>query len=238
MKKTLMTLLAAVATLTAATGVRADYIDWASSLGPMGIVRGDTTIGNFPGFYGGEFPGAFPIPLTGAQAIAAVLGAPDNSFLSLPGNEAGAPTPSGTGFKWAFVDVAFAGGGFDASSDLYIKELGNNSESVYLFVWTADGSNVQLVRTRGIDDMIVVDLAPYSGFSAAHGGFTHVTLGGQDLLGASFGFDLDAVGVSRVPEPGTLTLLGLGLSGLALSRRRRQGASGQSPARSPSTHHA
>lgn len=113
------------------------------------------------------------------------------------------------------------GSGFDANSDLYINELGNNGESVYLFLWFGDGGNLQLTQTRGADDLIVVDLSPYAALAGAHGGFTHVTLGGLDLFGASQGFDLDAVGVSRVPEPATLALAALGLLGVGVARRRR-----------------
>jgi len=46
-----------------------------------------------------------------------------------------------------------------------------------------------------------------------------VTAGGLDLPGASAGFDLDAVGVSRVPEPGSLALLAIGLLGIGTARR-------------------
>ncbi|MCS7102016.1 MAG: PEP-CTERM sorting domain-containing protein [Burkholderiaceae bacterium] len=223
MRKTLLNALAGILAVIAVGAARAEYIDWASGLGPLGIQRGVSTIGNFPGFYGGDFPGVFPIPLTPAEGAAAVLGAPDGRFLSLPGNEAADPTPSGSGFRWAFVDVVFGGGAFDATSDLYIHELGNNLESVYLFFWFGNGGNLQMVRTRGASDTIIVDLDPYAALAAANGGFTHVTLGGYDLLGASFGFDLDAVGVTRrVPEPATLALLAAALLGAAAWRVRPQ----------------
>lgn len=222
MRRALLNGLLALLAFTAIGAARADYIDWASGLGPLGVRRGDPTIGNFPGFYGGDYSGLYPVELTPAQAAAAVLGAPDGRFLSLPGNEAADPTPSGTGFKWAFVDVVFGGGGFDASSDLYIRELGDDSASVYLFIWFASGGNVQRLVTRGASDTIVVDLDPYAARAAANGGFTHVTLGGWDLRGASAGFDLDAVGVSRrVPEPGTLALLAAAVIGAGALRGRQ-----------------
>lgn len=42
------------------------------------------------------------------------------------------------------------------------------------------------------------------------------------LVSTSFAFEVDNVAYARVPEPGTLALLGLGLVGLGVSRRRKQ----------------
>ncbi len=48
-----------------------------------------------------------------------------------------------------------------------------------------------------------------------------VGIGGLDLLGASKGFDLDAVGIAAVPEPSTVLLIGAGIVGLGLWGRKR-----------------
>jgi hypothetical protein len=127
------------------------------------ILRGNPTVGNFPGFYGGTFPGAFRVPLTQPQAEAAVVGAPNTIFLSLPGNGAVSPTPPGGDFPWAYVEVGFAPGfTFGASADLIITELGANQESTHLFIWTTDGSNAQPQIVRDGTDTIAVDLSSFA----------------------------------------------------------------------------
>ena len=202
-----------IAPVTEAAPIYADEV--------TNILRGDTTIGGFPGYYGGNFPGSFPVALTQAQAEASVLGAPDNAFLSLPGNEAADPTPSGSAFQWAYVEVSFPIN-FDSTHDLHLTELGDNGESAQLFLWFADGGNVQPVVTHGVSDLIVVDLDPYAALLASHGGyFTKVGIGGLDLLGASQGFDLDAVAINAVPLPAAAWLFGSGLLGLIGIARRR-----------------
>ncbi|MBI3392860.1 MAG: PEP-CTERM sorting domain-containing protein, partial [Nitrospirae bacterium] len=91
-----------------------------------------------------------------------------------------------------------------------------------LWIWTLDGSNIQPVITRDGSDTLVVDLRSFAWFVDAHGGaFNRVGIGGLDLLGASKGFDLDAVGVSPIPEPSTLLLLGAGIVGLGLWGRKK-----------------
>lgn len=178
--------------------------------------------GSFAGFYGGDFPGVFPVSFSEAEARAAVLGAPDGHFLSLPGVSG---TPSGAAFPGAYAEVSF-GYDFGASGELQLWELGDSGESAHLFIWTNNGGNVQLSVTRGASDMISVDLSAYAGVLTAIGAtsFTHVGIGGLDRLGGSQGFDLDAVAITAapIPEPSSyaLMLAGLGVVGWFARRRR------------------
>lgn len=88
------------------------------------LLRG-AVAGDMPGWYGGSLLGAFPVPMSELEARAAVLGAPDNTFLSLPGVGG---TPSGAPFPGAYVEVGF-GFNFGPNTTLNIWELGNNGEA-------------------------------------------------------------------------------------------------------------
>lgn len=184
------------------------------------LLRG-TVAGSMPGFYGGDLAGAFPVALTEAEARAMVVGVNDNKFLSLPGVGG---TPSGSPFPGAYVEVSF-GMDFGAFTKLNIWETGNNAESAHLFLWTNNGGNIQTTVTRGVDDKITLDLSSYAGTLSLLGAtaFTKVGIGGLDELGASQGFDLDAVSITPVPEPSTYAMMfaGLGIVGW-MARRRRQ----------------
>jgi hypothetical protein len=215
--KILMTMCVALGLVLAATNSANAGIMYADQV--TNIQRGDTTIGDFAGYYGGTYPGAYPVELTLAEATAAVLGTPDTKFLSLPGRD---DTPTGAGFPYAYVEVAFPSLFYATGTTLYITELGASQEAAHLWLWTSGGGNIQPVITRNGDDTIAVDLSGYAAILSSLGGaFTSVGVGGVDLRGSSQGFDLDAVGVATVPAPGAILLGVLGAGAVGWLRRRR-----------------
>jgi hypothetical protein len=89
--------------------------------------------------------------------------------------------------------IHYVGGDYvDAVTWLLVKD-GNNSPAWYLFNLTDLGWN-------GMEDLVL------TGFWPQNGAISHVTLYGT---------------ATSVPEPATLSLLGAGLIGVFLGRRRR-----------------
>ena len=190
------------------------------------LLRGDTTLGDFPGFYGGNLT-SFPVPLTEAQARLAVLGAPDDSFLSLPGG----PALEGKPFPGAYIELTFPSTFIATGNTLTIYETGDSGEKALLWLIVAGplgpGFFNLNASVRNVPGGFSFDLTGLQSIlDSAYGPgavFTGVAVGGLDLLGRSQGFDLDAVSVSSTasPEPGTLALMGLALAAAGLVKRRR-----------------
>jgi len=210
--------LAACATALAMLPLAAEAQSFATTT--FTLLPGSIAGADFPGSYGGDIAGAYPVALGDAAARAAVLGAPDGKFLTLPGQGG---TPAGEAFPGAYIEVGF-GSNFGPDTILSIFESGANGESAHVFLWSDNGGNVQFEFTRGASDETSFDLSAYAGTLALIGGtsFTKVGIGGLDLNGASKGFDLDAVSISAVSEPESYALMFAGFAVVGWMARRRR----------------
>ena len=170
-----------------------------------------TSFGGTP--YGGSYPfGGFPVPVDpcvvlGPEPGCLAAGFPAGTvdFLSLP---------DGWGIDVGFTDETIYDG---PGADFRVYETETGAfETARIYFSTDFGVNFTLIGN--FSGTAAIDLAPY-GLGGV--GVNAIRVVGSGDGGASPGYDLQGIEALNVPEPGTLSLIGLGLAGL-VARRRRQ----------------
>lgn len=157
---------------------------------------------------------------------ASALGAPNATFLSL-GLGGLAVFDFGTNFNAAAIIFETTNGNrlsYPEYANIYVA--GSAYASTFAALNAANGlasispSNFTFIKKISNQmESTVVDLSLFDG------PFRYVLLqdASRDLGPGYDGFDVNAVGVTAVPEPGTMVLLGIGLAGVAVVSKRRNG---------------
>jgi len=202
-----------VAGLVAATGLVAPAsVDATPFFADVVIQYFDGPYAGNPEPFGGTFPGAFPV----AVPLCVVLGS-EPGCLAGPGAVDFLSVPEGSYVDVGFTDDSIADG---AGDDFTVFEtITVAGETALVYGSTDFGATFTLIgAAAGTTSFDIAGL----GFASP---LTAVRVFGTGLGGASPGYDLEHIEIIHdggvIPEPGTITLLGLGMAGMAAYRRRK-----------------
>jgi len=158
------------------------------------------------------------VPGSDRQDIAHAIGAPDNDFLSI-GIDGIAAFEFGLSFDITASVVEVTWGNRDNYPEYADVYVGNTAFSLN----TGDYSYVTQIQNNVAQNTI--DLTGILGSPFQYILVVDRTAHVSGGISNGDGFDIDAVGVSPVPEPATMVLLGIGLVGLAGLGRKKIGSS-------------
>lgn len=180
----------------------------------------DSGAGPLSGPYGGTISGGpgFPIPVSLDVVIGDDPGPTGfTDFLSLP---------TGSFVTLGFTDETVLDG---PGNDIFIQETGGNGERADVFV-SSDLINFVFLGVAQDNTTTAFDLESIGFLNPVIG----IKIVGLDDFGGSPGFDVvnvqvlpGSIGAAPVPEPASVTLLGIGIAGLLYFARRNQRSAGE-----------
>lgn len=208
---------------TAAMGVSLGFAAQATVYGgvdfPSGASSFADAVVSYDPTYGGTTGPAIQYQ-TPLEALGVPTGSPNTGFVTLG---------QGGRIVLKFTDNSLTGSG-STGLDLWIFEVGPDVEDTFVDISKDGNTWFSVGKVYGATSGIDIDAF---GFGTSDF-FSYVRLTddpdeGQRGSGGSVGADIDAVGaissaapVNDVPEPVSFALVGIGLAGLSVARRRKQ----------------
>jgi len=117
-------------------------------------------------------------------------------------------------------DIFLAGDAAFNALGFYLADAEDQGAQLQLTLENGSVEHLQIPTTQNNGNLVYISIFFEDNVAAASITFNNLACQGCDSYNSADGWGIDDVTVGKVPEPGTLVLLGLGLIGLGASRKR------------------